>query len=352
MADLETTQAKLRSTPTGGVAGEHSAYYRRLLSSGYKGYIQGSIGGGTLYGALGTAIGTISGLALALPTGGASLWLIPIMGGGFAMYGAHSFADIGKTAAIIAESADINEKRRYMLDRYYETPNEEEAKEIRNQLENEHDNKAPKEAFHWRPALIGIAIGVGLAALAVTMIAFGVPGFHFLAGPLEGVFEMVGLEAIKNPVFGQIAFEAGKHGLASTIGVGGALAAVTGIGAAIGGLAGSIIGIDREYVRRWLDKSEIAVHEGKSEDQVAAREQQVERIIAAARRGEALANKAEPEAPVQKIELHAVAQPATPHLSRPAIPAPEQAGTARPDNRVQHAQLAERVAPLEAALAH
>ena len=41
---------KLLSTPTAGVPGENSPYYRKLISAGYKGYLQGTVGGATLYG--------------------------------------------------------------------------------------------------------------------------------------------------------------------------------------------------------------------------------------------------------------------------------------------------------------
>lgn len=279
MADLETTQAKLRSTPTAGVSGEHSAYYRRLLSAGYKGYIQGSIGGGTLYGSIGLAIGAIVALPLiASGVGIAALGLVPALGAAMGFYGAHAFADIGKTAAIIADSADTNEKRRYLLDRYYETPNDLEAAEIKRQLESEHESKKPEQIFHWRPALIGIAIGLTLGALAFAMPAVGV---HLFA---MHMIESIGIAHAALPL----------------------------VGAAIGGLAGSVIGVDREYIRRWLDKSEFAVHETHhSEKQIAAREQDIERIAAAARRGEVLAARAQEHA-ATKIHM-------TEPLSAPAL---------------------------------
>ncbi|MEJ0010100.1 MAG: hypothetical protein WDN72_06060 [Alphaproteobacteria bacterium] len=63
MADISGAELTLRTTPTAGVSGEHSPYYRRLLSSGYKGYLQGSLGGATFYGVIGLAIGA----AIAVP---------------------------------------------------------------------------------------------------------------------------------------------------------------------------------------------------------------------------------------------------------------------------------------------
>lgn len=57
MSSTETTELKLQSTPTGGIDAAHSPYYRRLLSAGYKGYLQGTIGGASLYGTMGLVIG-------------------------------------------------------------------------------------------------------------------------------------------------------------------------------------------------------------------------------------------------------------------------------------------------------
>ncbi len=59
MSNIETTEMKLKTTPTGGVSGEHSPYYRRLLSAGYKGFLQGTIAGSGLYGLFGAAIGAL-----------------------------------------------------------------------------------------------------------------------------------------------------------------------------------------------------------------------------------------------------------------------------------------------------
>lgn len=348
MADLETTQSKLRSTPTAGVSGEHSAYYRRLLSAGYKGYIQGSIGGGTLYGAIGLAIGAVVSAGIVVATGGAALsalWLVPALGASFGMYGAHTFADIGKTAAIIADSADTNEKRRYLLDRYYETNNEQEAQEIKRQLEEVHQQRQPEESFHWRPAVIGALIGVTIAVVAVALLTQGIAP-HFL---LEG-FEIL-MHAMHIP------FAAGS--VMSGAAITAALPALTGLaaaGAAIGGLAGSVIGIDREHIRRWLDKAEYAVHEtGKAESEIAVREQEVQRIVEAAKRGEALANRA-PEASVEKIQVSESPRLTTPSLERSARPDPVSpetiAGIGRPTHQVRDAVLAERIAGMQQALQH
>lgn len=302
MADLETTQSKLRSTPTAGVAGEHSAYYRRLLSAGYKGYIQGSIGGGTLYGALGAAIGgvvSVGFIAATAATGGAAalpLLLIPGLGTAFGLYGSHTFGEIGKTAAMLADSAENNEKRRYLLDRYYETPSDEEAKEIKRQLEEDNAPKEPTQFFHWRPALVGAAIGIALF-IAIPLMAGAFPALsaHFVA------IEML-------------------HG----IGIAGTTA-LAATGAAIGALSGAIIGIDREHIRRWLDKAEFTVHEtGNAEREIAEREQNIQRIAEAAKRDtpatETTAGmpqkKDSPDMPAKMTSV------STPQLDRDARPDP------------------------------
>lgn len=347
MADLETTQSKLRSTPTAGVAGEHSAYYRRLLSAGYKGYIQGSIGGGTLYGLIGSGIGLLAGVALLPITMGQSLWLIPILGGGFSLYGAHTFADIGKTAAIIADSADINEKRRYLLDRYYETPNDQEAGEIKRQLEEEHAPRKVETPFHWRPALVGAGIGILLAVTTVALMSAGIPALHFMEPALHFLLEGFGLHVAGG------ALAAGETGLAASIGVPGAVAALGAVGATLGGLAGSIIGIDREYIRSWLDKAEFAVHDPvNSERELAARERDIERLTEAARRGEALASRSEQR--TDKIQVQEKQHPTIGLETSKQRVDPISPGTIaglpeRPTHQVREAQHAERImSPVQA----
>lgn len=348
MADLETTQSKLRSTPTAGVSGEHSAYYRRLLSAGYKGYIQGSIGGGTLYGVLGLALGAVIGIPLAPFTGGMSLWMIPAIGGVSGIYGAHTFADIGKTAAIIADSADTNERRRYLLDRYYETPSDEEAKEIRRQLEEDHAPKTPEKAFHWRPALVGIGLGMLLAAGVAVMMLHGVP-LEFLHAPIEMLAHAFDIVL---PAAGGTA-----HMLEGGAVTTGALAGLVGVGAAIGGLAGSVIGLDREYVRRWLDKSEFVVNEPNHATQaIAARERDIQRLAEAAKRDTPPLADAAPkvaEKPAEIIAPQSIASvgthPLVPSLERRADPISPQtiAGVEHPSNKVHAAQHMDRMVALD-----
>ncbi len=263
MSDLETTQAKLRASPTAGVEAEHSALYRRYFSSGYKGYIQGTIAGGTFYGALGLAIGAVVGVPLmffaaasAAPAIAAAaplaLLLAPVLGTGFALYGAHAFSGIGTNAAIMADSDEHMEKRRTLLDRLAATQNPAEAQEISSQLARDEKPKPIEEHFHWRPALIGAALGIALAVIAVT-IPFAAPEFFSTALP----------------------FIATHFGLT----LGGMITA----GAALGGLSGSVIGIDRGIVRGWLDGTEALVHDNNNQRQgLIERERDIQRLNEAA----------------------------------------------------------------------
>lgn len=359
MADLETTQSKLRSTPTAGVSGEHSAYYRRLLSAGYKGYIQGSIGGGTLYGAIGLGIGAVVGVPLMVISGGTALplLLIPALGTTLGLYGAHAFADIGKTAAIIADSADTNEKRRYLLDRYYETPNEQEAQEIKRQLEEEHQPKAPEKIFHWRPAIMGALIGITLAVVVIALAPQFAP--HFIPEIL-GFLGVGGGHAAAAGAATVVAEGASAAAPLVAHGMGLAAPVAMAAGAAIGGLAGSVIGIDREYIRRWLDKSEFAIHEtGKAEKEIAAREMDIQRITEAAKRGEPMASHATAEGapPVEKIHVSDMGHPTTPSLERgtridPISPQAIAGIKVMPSTQVSAPIHAERVADFHQAISH
>lgn len=303
MADNETLQSKLRSTPTAGVSGEHSPYYRRLVSSGYKGYIQGAIGGGTLYGAIGLAIGLVASPFLigAGLTFGAAMLAVPAIGVAMGLYGAHSFAEIGKTAAIMADSADMNEKRRYLFDRYYDpTTSNKEAAEIKRQLEEDHVSTKPTKAFHWRPALVGILLGAAVGAAI-----FFLPGLGAEVA-VTHVLELSGLHI---------------GGLGSAL-----------VGATLGGLVGSVIGIDREYVRRWMDKAEFTVHDTEHAEQaLRQREQNIQRLAESA--------KEEPQADrIPPAALQARECPVSPRVT---------AGIEQPKSTVIAVQHLDRVAGLE-----
>lgn len=268
MADLTTTQLKLRTTPTAGVSSEQSPYYRRLLSAGYKGFLQGTVGGSTLYGTIGAGIGALVALPLTLVAGPAAFALIPAMGGLGLYKGASTFGNIGSFAAITAESAEMSEKRRYLLDRYYDLPDtpefDAEANMIKDLLAKQHESKPPAHMFHLRPVLVGAALGVGAALLLMTPAGMAFAG-HF-------VFEALGASAA-----------------AGGFGLGHALAA--GIGAVLGGASGAMMGLDRFYVRSWLDKSAMAMHDTKSiEEQVRAHEQEIAALSATAPTQQTLQN--------------------------------------------------------------
>lgn len=319
MADLETTQAQLRSTPTAGISGEHSPYYRKLLSAGYKGYIQGAIGGSSLYGTLGLLVGAAVAIPAAFVVGPAVLIAIPAMAGLGAIHGAGTFADIGKTAAIIAESAESNEKRRYLLDRYYETPNDQEAAAIREILENQQKPRTPEKLFHWKTVLVGAAIGLALTAglLLLASSPFGLAGMGFeLAHFLEPLTTMLG------------------SGPAITA-LGGPMVVAGGVISLLGAAAGAMIGLDREYVRRWLDKSEGIVNDpSRLERELAEREREVQKLSQAAKREETLrpvlasqVDGAREPAPIEKIHVREHALSAgdttvTPSASREAPVSP------------------------------
>lgn len=244
MADLATTQLKLRTTPTAGVASEQSPYYRRLLSAGYKGFLQGTVGGATLYGVIGAVIGGLVALPLLfVVTPAAAFAIIPALAGLGIYKGASTFGNIGSFAAITAESAEMSEKRRYLLDRYNDLPDtpefDEEAKQIRKLLAKEHESKSPPQMFHWRAVAVGAALGAAISALFIFTPAAALLGLHFTLPGLTG-------------------------------------AVATGVGTALGALSGAVIGLDRYYVRNWLDKSAKIMHDTKTiEEQVAEREREV-----------------------------------------------------------------------------
>lgn len=274
MADLTTTQLKLRTTPTAGVSSEQSPYYRRLLSAGYKGFLQGTVGGSTLYGTIGAGIGALVALPLTLVAGPAAFALIPAMGGLGLYKGASTFGNIGSFAAITAESAEMSEKRRYLLDRYYDLPDtpefDAEANMIKDLLAKQHESKPPAHMFHLRPVLVGAALGLGVALLFATG-----PGAALAGGAAHFVF--------------------GSHMLGAAISetalatMGAALVGT--VGAALGALSGAMMGLDRFYVRSWLDKSAMAMHDTKSiEEQVRAHEQEIAALSATAPTQQTLQN--------------------------------------------------------------
>ncbi len=249
---------KLRNSPLQGVEAYRSPFYRRLLSAGYKGYIQGSLGGATLFSLFGAGAGILlAGGAVAFA--GASLATafiaVPIMAGAGLLYGKDAFGTIGAVAAISAEQAEISEKRRSLLDRWFETPSKEEAREIENQLREQSQERKPQSWFHWKAALLGAAI-VGIAAAG----GLGALAYFDLLSKVPVV------EAVITKILGIGTAEIAKSTAAY---------AITGIA---GGLAGAMIGIDRAYIRKWFDIQERFHDETDIRNKQAEHQQEVERI--------------------------------------------------------------------------
>lgn len=270
MSSLETTELKLKTTPTAGISAEHSPYYRRLLSAGYKGFLQGTIGGASLYGSFGAVIGGLLAVPLLFtPVGWAGLALIPAAAGVGMLKGASTFGQIGSTAAINAESADLSEQRRYLLDRYYDLPEgpagDKEAEAIKQELlRRQIDSGKPDHFFHWKTVAIGAAIGA-----AIALAAFSPLGMAVLA---------------ESSVAHGVAALASHIGLTQLVGAAGASGAVSmALGSAAGALAGASIGVDRYYIRKWFDHTEGVVHSSShSETALIERSEQIERLKKAA----------------------------------------------------------------------
>ena len=331
MSDIETTEMKLRTTPTAGVAGEHSPYYRRLLSAGYKGFLQGTIGGAGLYGFFGLAIGAV----LAIPVmmipgvGIGALALIPAMGGVGVIKGANTFGNIGSVAAISAESADLAEQRRYLLDRYYELPEgpegDKQAEIIKQELTRQNAPEEGRHVFHWKTVLLCAAIGAGLA------LCFLIPG-----GPLIGIVEHTALGSAIAPI----------EAVLGTLGLK-ALTVIAGTG--VGALAGVTAGIDRSYIRRWFDSSEKLLHDDShAMDATIARAQQVERIKGAAAIDEETKRIIERRNVLPDADEHAFAKPA-PHSASIQQPI---ASLDKPETKVSSATLHNRLADIQQAMAN
>lgn len=328
MSSLETTELKLKTTPTGGVDAAQSPYYRRLLSAGYKGFLQGTIGGASLYGTMGALIGAVVVaplLATGVVAGGIGISLIAAAGGLGLLKGASTFGNIGSVAAINAESADLSEQRRYLLDRYYDLPEgpagDREAAAIKAELEKRAgDTSPPAHIFHWKTVAIGAAIG---AALVLGGLA------------VAGVFGSGGAAALASVVHSTLGVEIGSAA--------GALAASTAalisVGAAAGALAGSAIGLDRYYIRKWFDHTQDVVHSGShKETALLAREQQVQRLKEAALEDEKV--KAQLVGTTGNSQTAAAATAETP---RPATASLSEA----PSTHISNATLQSRLADIQ-----
>ena len=323
MTNIETTALKLKTTPTGGRDAAHSPYYRRLLSAGYKGQLQGAIGGGSLYGTMGLVIGGLVAIPLFFMSGlpvAAPFLLMGLTAGTGALVGATTFGSIGSTAAINAESADLSEQRRYLLDRYNDLPEgpeaDREAAEIRKQLVNlQNDTVNHPPFFHWKTVAICAAAGALLA-----FAAFATPlGAALIAhgGILAGAHAAID----------------GALGSALATGTVG-----TAIGAAVGALTGAVIGIDRYYIRKWFDKTEGIVHSSShTESALAARSDMVSRLQKAAKQDEVVkGNMLQQQA--------ALSTGSAPQLST------TEATAAKPDNKISEATAHDRIEKLQRAL--
>jgi hypothetical protein len=299
--EIPQSHIKLAATATGGADAEHSPYYRRLLSSGYKGFIQGTIGGATLYGGFGAIIGSVVTVtALAAGAGLAALFAIPVFAGLGLLKGANTFGTIGSTAAIFAEGAEMRERRGALLDRLHVTESQKEADEIIKALHEDTKEKPLKKLFHWKAILIGATIG----AVVFSLASFAVP--HLLSGILgTTIMSATQITAATDLSWAQqfvnsITINPWLTGMVSAV---------------IGAVGGATIGIDRQYIRRWFDLSENIVYD-PAESQQRTRERQIEagrlsRIAEGEGKDQAAATK-----PIEVVEQATTPKPTSSPLSR------------------------------------
>jgi hypothetical protein len=338
MASLETTELKLKTTPTGGVDAAQSPYYRRLLSAGYKGFLQGTIGGAGLYGAFGLVIGTLLSFAAYPVIAGAAFYLIPAAAGFGLVKGATTFGSIGSVAAINAESADLSEQRRYLLDRYYDLPEgpagDKEAAVIRDELSKRAgDTVAPTSIFHWKTMAIGAVLG--------TVAVLGAMYFGgFLVGGAGGAAALTGLVQSITGV---------KIVLATEAAVALTTTGIAAMGAATGALVGAAIGVDRYYIRKWFDHTQDVVHSSSHrETALMERQQQVERLQAAAKEDEKTKQRLNGSAINEgSTTLEKMVQAPASIENKSAISANANRISDVPDTKISHATLQSRLADIQ-----
>ena len=350
MSSTETTELKLQSTPTGGVDASHSPYYRRLLSAGYKGYLQGTIGGASLYGALGLVIGGLIaaplliagtfGAATSVAAIASAASLAAAFGAAGLVKGASTFGTIGSTAAINAESADLSEQRRYLLDRYYDLPEgpegDREAEAIKQELMREREGRdKPPPFFHWQTALIG-------ASLAAAVVL----GFMYFAGPVISVG----------------AIEAAAHSLLHITITHSTATALAGLAPPIitatatfgGALLGSTIGIDRYYIRKWFNHTEGVVHGSHhKETALIARSEQIARLRSAAKADEKTKQQIHSTHAARAPQLAASEiAPSMPEASAPIASLSKADETPKPSTKIMasEATLQRRLADIQQAM--
>jgi hypothetical protein len=181
--------------------------------------------------------------------------------------GASTFGQIGSVAAITAESSDLSEQRRYLLDRYYDLPEgpegDREAAAIQQELikRGSDAQKQPPHFFHWKSVAVCALLGAGLALAFLSPLGLGL---------------MAGEAAIQATAL--------KLGISTLVSQGALTAGGMALGALAGGLTGATIGIDRYYIRKWFDHTQDIVHSSShKESALIERAQQVERLKAASK---------------------------------------------------------------------
>lgn len=274
------------------------------------------MGGATLYGLFGgvVGLGVAAVSTLLVPAIGATaLFAVPLFTGLGIMKGANIFGQIGSTAAIFAEGAEMRERRGALLDRLYITQSQQEADEILKTLYEEAQEKPPERMFHWKAMIVGAAIGAAVMAL----LAYAMPNL------LLGLLGKTATEIVSGSFINAITSHPGL---------------LMGVSAVIGAVGGATIGVDRHYIRRWFDLSENIVYDqSESIARAQARQQDAERLSRIAERNNTPENK--PAAPV------AVTPPA-PASVTPAVTAQSKEGEPSPKVKI-HTTGLER-APLTA----
>lgn len=277
------------------------------------------MGGATLYGLFGGVVGLAVALASVPIIGIPALFAVPLFTGLGIMKGANIFGQIGSTAAIFAEGAEMRERRGALLDRLYITQSQQEADEILKTLYEESQDKPPERMFHWKAMIVGAVIGAAVMAL----LAYATMP-NLLLGLLgKTATEITATEIVSGSFIKAITKHAGL---------------LMGVSAVIGAVGGATIGVDRHYIRRWFDLSENIVYDqSASIARAQARQQDAERLSRIAERNHAPGNK--PAAPVTVTTT-------TPASATPAVTAQSKEGEPTPKVKI-HTTGLER-APLTA----
>jgi hypothetical protein len=227
--NVARSHIKLAVTPT---PGEQS----KIFAAGYKANLYGTIAGAGLYGMLGLAVGLAAGAVMFPFIGAIAFAGVPIVAGYGVIKGSTTFGDINSHAAQLSKQTEINEHRRALLDRLERTQSGAEADEILHILNTDDEEKAPESLFHWKTAIIGAVLG----AIVLGSIALIGPG-HL-------------------PFLGELAFSYGT----GTVGSFSALA-----GAVLGAAGGTMIGLDRYYISKWIGGAEDMMHDNEHYKELA-----------------------------------------------------------------------------------